>query len=245
MVARRLRIDANLRDLFAGGGGIILRTVANAILSRRERKFWQGARFGDGRRIEWLCGRLVAKETLREYLLAAYGLPLCPADIEIHPDERGRPLVSGAWTDSVPGIPHVSISHSNGIVVAIASDASRPVGVDIEPVDRLDRFGPGGFEKAAFSPDEQRLIDALPDPDRAVAALRVWCAKEAAAKARGIGLSSGLLSARAESIENRDGGVVVQVRIGRESAVSAWTTIQENYIVAICTDESAIYQETL
>src|SRR5437763_31550 len=97
-----------------------------------------------------------------------------------------------------------------------------------------------GFESTPASetcspqPEAQRLIDVLPDSGRELAALRVWCAKEAAAKARGIGLSSGLLSAKAESIENRDRGVAVQIRIDRESTVTAFTSIEENYVVAVC-----------
>src|SRR6185295_1331322 len=46
----------------------------------------------------------------------------------------------------------------------------------------------GDYEPAAFTDDERRRLDAGPADRRTERALRLFCAKEAAAKATGLGL---------------------------------------------------------
>src|SRR5262249_10990341 len=62
-----------------------------------------------------------------------------------------------------------------------------PVGIDVEAI--VDR--PCGFESSAFSPAERLLLDRWSGPARAEWAARLWCAREAAAKAAGIALAGG------------------------------------------------------
>ena len=89
--------------------------------------------------------------------------------------------------------PVVSISHSDGIAAAIAAlDARTLVGIDVERVSgRAD-----GFERLAFTPPERALLDTVPVGDRLEWHLRLWCAKEAVAKAFGRGFAHGLHSVR-------------------------------------------------
>jgi phosphopantetheinyl transferase len=96
-------------------------------------------------------------------------------EIAIASDDRGRPLVSSRLADDV----RVSIAHKDGVAVAIAALGGDP-GIDIETIGAHD----DGFEGLAFGEDELAL---LPPRDRDEWLTRLWCAKEAAVKARGTG----------------------------------------------------------
>lgn len=71
-----------------------------------------------------------------------------------------------------------SISHSS-VAAICAVSAERPIGVDLECMSSAGYLHRGRHLFA--NADEQRLIDAAPDPS--VAALQLFCAKEAAFKA--------------------------------------------------------------
>lgn len=93
---------------------------------------------------------------------------------------HGRPVLPQA-----PGL-HVSLSHASGL--AAVALAAHEVGVDVEPRDRpaaeLEGLPP------QLHPDERRLVaDA---DDHRTALLRLWVRKEAASKARGLGLAEPL-----------------------------------------------------
>lgn len=78
-------------------------------------------------------------------------------------------------------------------VVAVAREIE--LGVDVELIDsRVDWEGVGGL---AFSADERARVDAdRAGGDGAVAATRIWCRKEAAVKAIGLGLALDLRACR-------------------------------------------------
>ena len=61
------------------------------------------------------------------------------------------------------------------------------IGVDIEYVGRMR----AGTDTLAFTPDEQSLLSSVPSIDQDSWRLRLWCAKEAVAKALGQGLVGG------------------------------------------------------
>lgn len=83
------------------------------------------------------------------------------------PDLAGWPLL------------RVSLAHTSGAVIAGVSE--RPIGVDIEPLRGL-----APAEVAPVLGDAERSwLDSDPDD---TATIRVWCRKEAAAKALGGGL---------------------------------------------------------
>lgn len=187
--ACRLSLQALPEGLFTAHGGIWQRVLAHLVLSRRERDAWRSLRAAEPRRTEWLLGRVVAKDAVRLYLKQRYGTVLCPADIEILPDEHGRPMAHGAWSRDVSRVPILSLSHSDGVAVAVVGDrdVAAGVGVDIEHVGRMRE----GAEGVAFTPDEQALLASLAAFSEDSWPLRLWCAKEAVAKALGQGMVPG------------------------------------------------------
>jgi phosphopantetheinyl transferase len=171
--------DGGHHDIVRPERAIFLQTIAHTVLTADERAAWRAIPQRSPRRARWLMGRVAAKEAIRAWASERHGLSLSPVDIEIGSDERGKPIarVIGG-TLSTPA-PEVSISHSDTLAVAaVAEDFS--VGVDIEE----ERDGnPRTVPEIAFAEGE------LADAARAgVAPIALWCAKEAAAKALGVGL---------------------------------------------------------
>lgn len=80
------------------------------------------------------------------------------------------------WFPAAPDV-HVSIAHTRGAVIAAVS--STAIGVDIEAVRalRLSDLDP------VLSVDETAWLRSHPDD-----AIRIWCRKEAAVKASGVGV---------------------------------------------------------
>ena len=92
-------------------------------LGRLERESWSGPGLSEEQRIEWLLGRVVAKEAVRLYLKLRYGIVLYSADIDILLDENGNLLPQGAWSNNVPHVPVLSLSHSYGSAIAVVGDS--------------------------------------------------------------------------------------------------------------------------
>jgi phosphopantetheinyl transferase len=179
LCGRRVEIDS---DLARTTGGLWLEVLAHAVLRPEERNAWRELRSAaELRRVEWLAGRIAAKEAVREVLAARGAPPAADADIGIDVSDSGVPHV--VRPPDADGI-RISISHSAGVAVAVASDEVEAVGVDLQAqTDRAADLGP-----IAFGPAEQAWLDALPPTTRDEWATRFWAAKEAAAKAVGEGL---------------------------------------------------------
>jgi acyl transferase domain-containing protein/phosphopantetheinyl transferase len=203
------RLETLTQELLEANGGMWLSVLAHLVLGRNERKAWRGLGAVPGRRREWLLGRAVAKDAVRDLVRRRLGQRIAPADVEIAPDERGRPLVRGPWTDRLGIMPVVSISHSNGVAVALAALAdSHLIGIDIESVSARRR----GFERAAFTPQERRLVSSVAEERQLEWYLRLWCAKEAAGKALGRGLADGLHAFEVTAAELERGDVRLEPR---------------------------------
>jgi acyl transferase domain-containing protein/phosphopantetheinyl transferase/acyl carrier protein len=223
-------------------GAIWLRVLAHTILNRRERETWREIKGPGRRRVEWLLGRCCAKDAVR-WLESE----LLPADIEIVPDQNGRPELSSAlshWSTAI------SIAHADGVAVALA--AATPIaeghkiaaGIDIQRID--PRREP--FEELAFSHAERALLASWvaenpphEERDREYA-LRVWCAKEAVAKALGCGLQGGpasiLVSAfdvASETLTLHLAGVLAdRLPQLRGVPLTAFTACRGDLVVATC-----------
>lgn len=184
-----------------------MRTLVHTLLSRDERRQWGDLKGREIRRTEWLFGRAAAKDAIRQLLKARDGKEIFPADIEICQDADGGPHARLVGSNDPAAMPFISIAHSDGRAVALAgwcTEGKRP-GIDIERIRPREE----GFQEIAFSPDERALLDRRPGPERDEWIARLWCAKEAAAKALGTGLAEGPRSLRVCSLDDATGRVEV------------------------------------
>jgi 4'-phosphopantetheinyl transferase len=117
-----------------------------------------------------------ARGWLRRVLAAEVG---CQPGAVALADGPGKPRLAG------PGGPCFNLSHAGDVAVVAVAD--REVGVDVEPIAGaaavLDAV------RVACTPAETAALDRLDPGRRAEAFLRLWTAKEAYLKARGVGLS--------------------------------------------------------
>jgi acyl transferase domain-containing protein/phosphopantetheinyl transferase len=227
--ARQLGLGHFHDGWFTSHGGFWRRVFAHLVLSGREREIWYAMQAPEPRRIEWLLGRMAAKDAVRHLLHQQYGLELCPADVEILPDEHGRPVVGGAWTTRLSAVPAVSISHSEGLAVALvgSADGGLTLGVDLERLDRMT----DDVRALAFTSDEQHLLSSLRDEGDREWPLRFWCGKEAVAKALGGGTGQGPLGLVVRAAD-RDSGVLEVSATGDGCALSAHTARDGDLVVA-------------
>ena len=117
------------------------------------------------RKVEFAAGRHAARMALRAIGLPAVAIP--------HGADRA-PI----WPDGVIG----SITHTTTACLAVALRIGpvRGIGIDLEPAAPLDQ----GLWGTILLPQEQDALLHLPQPDRGLAALRIFCAKEAVFKAQ-------------------------------------------------------------
>ncbi|GMQ83281.1 MAG: beta-ketoacyl synthase N-terminal-like domain-containing protein [Gammaproteobacteria bacterium] len=167
-------------------GAVWKRLLVYTLLSREERDIWQTLPANSRRRSEWLMGRMALKEVARRWMADQYGVLLYPADIVIRTDAAGKPHVAADGLESVGAPPQVSLAHAGGYTVAVAGPADRPVGIDLETFGRIRL---PDFISGAFTPLEKSHVESVPEGRREEVALRLWCAKEAAAKSLGMGLN--------------------------------------------------------
>ncbi|MFF7976456.1 beta-ketoacyl synthase N-terminal-like domain-containing protein [Streptomyces sp. NPDC007905] len=140
-----------------------------------------------GRR-QWLLGRIAVKDAVRQWLWQHGEGPVFPAEIRVHNDELGRPYVTGVHGRALPPL-DVSLAHRAETGVALVRPHTpRPgPGIDIEEITARDP----ATRATALGADELRLLhDRSADgPDsEALWFTRFWSAKEAVAKAEGVGL---------------------------------------------------------
>jgi phosphopantetheine--protein transferase-like protein len=176
-------------EIFESHGSIWLLVLAYMVLNHSERQFWWTLKTSAKRRVEWLLGRIVAKDAVRRFLMETAGLRLCPADIEIAATPAGAPEVQGRWTKDVNAVPAVSISHTRGLTIAVAGRSSKivAVGADVEQIGRIT----AEVERLVLSTSEREFLATIDQSARAEWATRLWCAKEAVGKALGRGVFTG------------------------------------------------------
>jgi phosphopantetheinyl transferase len=132
----------------------------------------------------------------------------------IEPDRLGCPRLRSRLETDRDDLPVLSIAHVDGVAVALAClDPWSSVGIDVEPI--VERSA--GFEATAFLPGERALIGDRSGADRAEWVARLWCAKEATAKATGLGFVDGPSGVEVVEI-GRDGALAVQLRGGLAAA---------------------------
>jgi 4'-phosphopantetheinyl transferase len=112
----------------------------------------------------------IAHGALRTILAERLGCE--PAAVEFRSGEHGKPELAGRE-------PCFSLSHCDDLALVAVADAE--VGVDVEPASRRVDAVP-----RVLTPAE---LATLPADGREAALLRLWCRKEALAKARGTGMA--------------------------------------------------------
>jgi phosphopantetheinyl transferase len=134
------------------------------------------------RQLEWLLGRIAAKDAARAWNARTRhaDLDLHPAAFAIQADPDGQPMIT-SWPGPVP-VPRISIAHSDGVAVAIAGET--PVGIDIERVAERDAHWLASFTTEA----ERRQLTTFGTAERTAWITRLWCAKEAFGKRLGHGV---------------------------------------------------------
>jgi phosphopantetheinyl transferase len=168
-----------------------LAALAERILEEDERVRWRQLHAAKRRR-EWLFGRIAAKEAVLDLLLAERGIEADPRAVTILSDSWGRPVAGGSAVASAGLDCAVSIAHTDGTAMALAAATTAGVGLDLERTDRRR----GAWEPAAFTAAERQVLDEASEGDRFDRALRLFCAKEAVAKALGRGLMGSPLNLR-------------------------------------------------
>lgn len=223
-------------------GTIAARLFVFAYLSGAERREWAALAGPEKRRTEWVLGRAAAKDAVRRLLKARYDVDVFPADIEIGHDEDGRPLVRAAHLGGSIEYPAVSVSHSEAWVVALAGYTGRNLGIDLEPIRPREE----SFLRIAFDERELAPLAPLASPERDAWITRLWCAKEAVAKAVGTGLVGGPRAVTVTAIDLSTGTVEIALGPGLTgrvpelagAAILARTGRQGDHAVAVCLGES-------
>jgi len=218
-------------EFCAQSGAICLRIIAHALLGSDERGEWHALQGHLRRRREWLFGRAALKEAVRHWIYERTDHLLYPTDIVVQRDEHGAPVVSGWWCEAFALAPRVSLSHNANACIAAISAADQPVGVDLEDLGRRRK---PELMVDSLAPAERSLIEGLHGAALDERLLRVWCAKEAAAKCLGIGLQG---QPRAFVVVATDAGcerLIVQHELG---AVEARVVRRDGAIIAVAGPE--------
>lgn len=216
--------------------GILMQITASLTLSGPERLKFDELSVCDAREVEWLFGRIAAKDAVRRCLLARYGRKWAAADIRIESDEAGKPTPQGDWRRLCGAQMDISITHTTDRIVAAAAP-NTCLGIDIE---NRNRNLSEEFVSAAFSNTEQEI--AAETGDGATALVRFWCAKEALSKALGAGLRFGTGTLTAQSIDTTTGRIEMEATHLwlqvfpqlRGKRIDVQTCILDDIILAVC-----------
>ena len=186
-------------------------------------------------KIQWLFGRMAAKDAVRLLWRSRTGARMVPADISIDLDENGRPVATPLGQERPDDYPNVSIAEAGGLIVA-ASSFDRPVGVDLKTIENRD----AATVSSILSANELKLIDRFEDRDEAVA--RLICAKEAFVNAVGRGLLESPANVTIQAADSATGQIEVAIneKLASElpdlqnSTFSVPTLRKDKFIVATC-----------
>lgn len=214
-------------ELCTQSGGICMRILAHAVLDMAERDEYRALDGKLRRRREWLFGRAALKEAVRHWIYEQSGQLLYPTDIAVRHDAYGAPFVDGWWCEALIAAPQVSLSHQGDVCLVAVSAPDQPVGIDFEQLGRVQK---PELVASAFTQHEQSLVQGLSGAALDERVLRVWCAKEAAAKCLGIGLQGEPWAFRVVSADAAFELLLVEHELG---TVEARVVRQQSTIIAV------------
>ncbi|MDG2051562.1 MAG: beta-ketoacyl synthase N-terminal-like domain-containing protein [Myxococcota bacterium] len=171
------------RSFLAQSGGMFGKVLAHAVLDEVELEQWTA--LPEGRQREWLSGRIAIKEAVRDWVEARSGERLYPREIEVDRTEKGAPFVTGWWVDDLCEAPNVSLSHDRDQALVALCGPESHVGIDAEAIGRVQK---PEHLLSSLTQREQDQVARAEVSDVEGVLLRIWCAKEAAAKSFGTGL---------------------------------------------------------
>lgn len=229
------------------GQAMIAKSLAYMTLNHAERRTYHGLHESGARQLDWLAGRIAAKDAVRLYLWQRYGLQVGPGDVEIAADAHGRPIATGAWVHQIGASPSISLAHADGVAIAVAGHAPGGIGIDLQRISPLS----AEFDAIAFDREELATLHEVDGAARDERRLRFWCAKEAVAKALGRGLLDGPRSVAIETWDDATGVAGAGVRGALAAAlpplagrrIAAYTVRDGEYIVATSFAEMASVAE--
>ncbi len=160
---------------------VILEWCLDYLLTKSELNQWRADHKTKKRKIDWLLGRIAAKEAVRmlvRYSPATFGRALGPHDIEIKNDPNRAPFA--VIKDSTLPPIQISISHTDGKGFAIAtlSHAGQP-GIDAEIIEHKEDDFAASFMQAS----ELKYLEDCKSENKDRELTRIWAAKEAMYKA--------------------------------------------------------------
>lgn len=220
-------------ELCTLSGGICLRVMAHVVLSPAERDEWRALQGSLRHRREWLFGRAALKEAVRRWVQEQTGEWLYLTDVLVGHDGHGAPYVDGDWRGVLIDAPQVSLSHAGESCLAAVAAPDRPVGVDLESLARLRQ---PELVSGSFAPEERVWLEGLAGAAHAERVLRLWCAKEAAAKCLGTGLQGQPEAFRIVAADADCETLLVDSEWG---AVETRVQQQGGTIIAIATQEAS------
>jgi 3-oxoacyl-(acyl-carrier-protein) synthase/phosphopantetheinyl transferase len=146
-------------------------------------------------RRQWLLGRIAVKDAVRKWLWDRGEGAVFPMEIRVYNDGAGRPNVVGLHGRLLPEF-DVSLAHCQEIGVALVrrrvTDHSARnncrLGIDVEEVTERPR----STHRITLTKSERKLLAARcteTGEPQALLFTKFWAAKEAVAKAEGVGLA--------------------------------------------------------
>lgn len=130
------------------------------------------------RRNDWRLGRWLAKRAVGACLAdRSQGIPASEVEVTARPDGAPEARVCSVGESGVIPV-SISISHSEGVGLAVAAIGDVALGCDVERIaPRSERFVKDYLTRA-----ERQALDRTPPPERSTAVTLIWSAKEAALK---------------------------------------------------------------
>ena len=194
--------------------------LTDYILTDNEQQEWRQLAKTEKRRLDWLMGRIAAKDAVRLLAKQAFGLTLKCADIQISKTEIGN-VEARVFNFQLPWTPQISISHCQTTAVALAEPprANHQAGIDVEEIKERDE----GFAEFSFTKSELQWLSTKPSAEKALHIAKLWTAKEAAAKASCSGFSGNPKLFELQSANSTDDSFQIKARIDDTKRAGIYT----------------------